>query len=255
MSKPSPLSRSNSSESLVESSSQKTPTKDEQSKSTAPPVMKNKKNAQREAYKASANVSSSSSSTYTKKNHDIVKSFKTEIDTARQTNEIKLQEKFSKRIGLGSVLNVNGLGEKEIQDLADWLSSTVSTKVNGLELRREGDPFGEIDYKVAKALAKLIQTNSTLTSLAFSGSWIDNTTAKCFAEAIQANPKTKITIIDLSCNLIDDQGAEALAEMLKTNTTITTLHLDWNEISAEGDKAIHQAIKGNPSSKITKLEL
>ena len=123
MSKPSPLSRSNSSESLVESSSQKTPTKDEQSKSTAPPVMKNKKNAQREAYKASANVSSSSSSTHTKKNHDIGKSFKTEIDTARQTNEIKLQEKFSKRIGPGSVLNVNGLGEKEIQDLADWLSS------------------------------------------------------------------------------------------------------------------------------------
>ena len=139
--------------------------------------------------------------------------------------------------------------------MADWLSSTVSTKVNGLELRREGDPFGEIDYKVAKALAKLIQTNSTLTSLAFSGSWIDNTTAKCFAEAIQTNPKTKITIIDLSCNLIDDQGAEALAEMLKTNTTITTLHLDWNEISAEGHKAIHQAIKGNHSSKITKLEL
>ena len=83
MSKPSTLSRSSSSESIVESSSHETPTVEEKSKSSPPPVMKNKtkKSAQREAFIASS--STSLSSTYSEKNHDIRKSFKTEIDTAR----------------------------------------------------------------------------------------------------------------------------------------------------------------------------
>ena len=88
MSKPSSLSRSNSSESLVESSSHETPAVDEQSKSPSPPVMqtKTKKSAQREAYKASANVSSS----WTIKDN-IGRRFQTEIDTAQELNAKKQQ--------------------------------------------------------------------------------------------------------------------------------------------------------------------
>ena len=174
MSKPSPLSRSNSSESLVESNSQETPTKDEQSKSTAPPVMKNKKNAQREAYKASANVSSSSSSTYTKKNHDIGKSFKTEIDTARELNAKKQQwDKFSKKIDLDGVLSLRGLMKEEIQDLVDWLKTNPKDKIIKLDL-----DYTSIGAEGAKALADILKTNKTITRLNLTDCHIDAEAAK-----------------------------------------------------------------------------
>ena len=112
-----------------------------------------------------------------------------------------------------------------------------------------------MDCKAAKALSSAIQTNTTITTLVITNSWIDDTTAKCFADAIQANRQTKITNLDLGYNKIGNEGANALAEMLKTNTTINTLCLCWNQIRNEGDKAIAQAIKANPQTKITTLDL
>lgn len=251
-----------SSESLVESSSDETPALDEQSKSLSPPVMKTKtkKSDQREAYKANAssssNSSSSSSATHTEKNNDIGKTFKKEIDTARKLNAKKEHwAEFSKQINPWDELKLEGLKSEKIQDLADWLATSASAKVTGLELWCEHNALSEMDYKAAKALSSAIQTNTTITNLVITNSWIDDTTTKFFAEAIQANPQTKITTLDLGYNKIGDEGANALAEMLKTNTTINTLCLSWNEIRNEGDKAIAQAIKANPQTKITTLDL
>jgi Leucine Rich repeat len=250
MSKPSPLSRSSSSESIVESSSHETPTVEEKSKSSPPPVMKTKtkKSAQREAFIASS--STSLSSTYSEKNHDIRKSFKTEIDTARELNAKKQQwAEFSKKISPGGFLTLYESDSEEIQDLANWLSTSASAKVTGLGLSCEDDPFREKDYKAAKALAKVIQTNTSITELAFIDGCIDNKTVKCFAEAIQANPKTKIKILNFSNNFITKEGAEALAKMLRTNTTITKLNLQYNDIGAEGEKALIQALNDNPNGE------
>ena len=251
-----------SSESLVESSSDETPALDKQSKSLSPPVMKTKtkKSDLCEAYKANAssssNSSSSSSATYTEKNNDIGKTFKKEIDTARKLNAKKEQwAAFSKQINPWGELKLEGLKSEEIQDLADWLRTSASAKVTGLELRCEYNALREMDCKAAKALSSAIQTNTTITTLVITNSWIDDTTAKCFADAIQANRQTKITNLDLGSNKIGNEGANALAEMLKTNTTINTLCLCWNQIRNEGDKAIAQAIKANPQTKITTLDL
>jgi hypothetical protein len=253
-----------SSESLVESSSDETPALDKQSKSLSPPVMKTKtkKSDLCEAYKANASSSSNSSSsssssaTYTEKNNDIGKTFKKEIDTARKLNAKKEQwAAFSKQINPWGELKLEGLKSEEIQDLADWLRTSASAKVTGLELRCEYNALREMDCKAAKALSSAIQTNTTITTLVITNSWIDDTTAKCFADAIQANRQTKITNLDLGSNKIGNEGANALAEMLKTNTTINTLCLCWNQIRNEGDKAIAQAIKANPQTKITTLDL
>jgi hypothetical protein len=219
---------------------------------------KTKKSDQREAYKANASSSSNSSSsaTHTEKNNDIGKTFKKEIDTARKLNAKKEHwAEFSKQINPWDELKLEGLKSEKIQDLADWLATSASAKVTGLELRCEHNALSEMDYKAAKALSSAIQTNTTITNLVITNSWIDDTTTKFFAEAIQANPQTKITTLDLGYNKIGDEGANALAEMLKTNTTINTLCLSWNEIRNEGDKAIAQAIKANPQTKITTLDL
>lgn len=250
MSKPSPLSRSSSRESIVESSSHETPVAEEQTKSPTSPVMttKTKKSDQREAYKASAIV--------TKKNHDIRKNFEAEIYTAQELNAKKEQwEGFAKKTSPNGFLTLHDLDSGEIQDLADWLSSTASGKVTGLGLSCEDDPFREMDYKAAKALAQVIQTNTSITKLVFIDSCIDNKTAKYFAEAIQANPQTKITLFDLSNNLIADEGAKVLAEMLKTNKTITTLNLSYNKIGAEGENALVQAMKDNPNGEMIKVKV
>ena len=51
--------------------------------------------------------------------------------------------------------------------------------------------------------------------------------------------------LDLSNNQISDEGATALAQAMKGNTTLQRLYLDNNQISDEGATALAQAIKGN----------
>ena len=118
MSKPSPLSRSNSSESLVESSSHETPAADEQPKSPSSPVMKTKMPS---SIQLELNTTSTST-TSTQSNLDISESSKTEIAMPEQTTEVKAYwEKFSKNINESGELRLEELNSQDIQDLAEWL--------------------------------------------------------------------------------------------------------------------------------------
>ncbi|MEY3791337.1 MAG: hypothetical protein RLZ09_2173, partial [Pseudomonadota bacterium] len=151
MSKPSPLLRRSSSESLVESSSHETPVAKEQTESPPSPVMKTKtkKDDQQEVYKANestntiaiaiananANESSTSSAIVTKKNNDGEKNFKTEIDTAQKLSAEKEKwEKFSKKINRFGVLKLENLNSEAIQNIAEWLNTSPSGKLMGLEI-------------------------------------------------------------------------------------------------------------------------
>lgn len=252
MSKPSPLLRSSSSESLVESSSHETPVAEKQTESPPSPVMKTKtkKDDQQEAYKANA----SSSSTYTEKNEDIGKSFKTKIDTASESNAKKEQwAKFIKNIRHNGILVLCNLKSEEIEDLAEWLRQSASAKITGIHLDCRPNALSENGYTAAKKLAQFIQTNTSITSLAFSNSSIDNLTYKYFAEAIKANPQTKITTLELRKRSIDDKGIKVFAEVLNTNTTITTLDLSDNRIRDDGAEALFEALKLNKT--ITTIDL
>ena len=53
------------------------------------------------------------------------------------------------------------------------------------------------------------------------------------------------TSLDLYDNNIGDEGATALAEALKENTTLTTLNLASNKIGDEGATALAEALKEN----------
>ena len=78
-------------------------------------------------------------------------------------------------------------------------------------------------------------------------------------EGVLRREKTKqlrdgsLTKIDLSSNNIDDEGAKAIGEALKVNTSLTSIILDNNEIGDEGAKAIGEALKVNTS--LTKMDL
>jgi len=86
MSKPSPLLRSSSSESLAESSSHETPVAEKQTES--PPILKSKPNRSEKQglYQSSVNTARNRS------NQNIRKEFKEKIDEAMQLNQAKAQQ-------------------------------------------------------------------------------------------------------------------------------------------------------------------
>ena len=281
MSKPSSLSRSSSSENLVDSSSLEKHSVDEQLKSPSPPVMKTKKSAQREAYKASTstNVNSSSSATYTGGNHNIDKSYKNEIDNAQELNAKKEQwEEFSKKIRPDGVLTLRLLMKEKIQDLVEWLKTNPKDKL--IELNLGYNSIGAEDSKAlaqafktnttisslvlesnkigaegAKALADMLKTNKTITKLDLSRCDIGAEDTKLIVEAIMDNPNSKITTLSLHGNAIGDEGAKDIVATIvgNPNSKITMLYLGGNRIGPDGVKALAQTIKANVT--ITKLDL
>jgi hypothetical protein len=67
--------------------------------------------------------------------------------------------------------------------------------------------------------------------------------AKAVAEALKVN--STLQTIDLDYNGIGDEGAKAAAEAIKVNSTLQTIYLDYNGIGDGGAKAVAEAIKVN----------
>ncbi|KAG0196550.1 hypothetical protein BGX28_009996, partial [Mortierella sp. GBA30] len=75
--------------------------------------------------------------------------------------------------------------------------------------------------------------------------------AVALSEALKIN--STVTTLNLSYNSIGDNGAVALSEALKTNSTLTTLDLRNNSIGSYGAVALSEALKTN--STLTVLDL
>ncbi|KAL0228888.1 hypothetical protein GEMRC1_013508 [Eukaryota sp. GEM-RC1] len=67
--------------------------------------------------------------------------------------------------------------------------------------------------------------------------------ARALAEALKVN--STITHIKLEDNSIGPEGARALAEILKVNSTITHINLEDNSIGPEGARALAEVLKVN----------
>ena len=106
-------------------------------------------------------------------------------------------------------------------------------------------------YKDAKAIAQVLETNTTLKSLDLGGNLIDSEGAKIIAQALKTN--TTLKSLDLGGNRIDSEGAKIIAQALKTNTSLESLNLTSSHIDSEGIKAVSQALKVNTT--LTKLTL
>jgi hypothetical protein len=286
MSKPISRQRSDSdslvssNESLSESSEDETSKEDEQSNSAPLPAMKTKPATNLKQELNSASIST----TNTQNIQPIHHGSKTEISTSQQSKEEKGKwTKFTNNISPYGHLGLTWLTRDEILEAVEWLNSSSSNRVTSLYLKGKHAAFSEVDYEAAKAIAKFIQTDTSLIKLFFSQSYLDSVSAKYFAEAIKSNTKTKIseleflfnnigdegtkacaetlkynksiTVLNLASNNISDEGTKALAVALKYNTTITKLVLARNKIGNEGAKAIAEAIIANPKCKITEIDL
>ncbi|NWH59875.1 NLRC3 protein, partial [Geococcyx californianus] len=126
---------------------------------------------------------------------------------------------------LGSVLSVKDCQIQKLSSLAE----------------------NQISNKGAKALARSLLVNRSLTALDLRSNSIGPTGAKALADALKKNQA--LLSLNLQHNLIKEDGATFLAEALLTNHRLMTLHLQKNAIGAHGARKIAEALKHNCSLK------
>jgi Ran GTPase-activating protein (RanGAP) involved in mRNA processing and transport len=99
----------------------------------------------------------------------------------------------------------------------------------------------EITAKGVAIIADALYGNTTLAELYLSNNRIGDTGIHILSQALSISNWT-LEWLDLHSNNITDEGAEYLAEMLKTNKTITLLGLAFNGISDRGVRLLANAI-------------
>ncbi|KAL0226026.1 hypothetical protein P9112_013350 [Eukaryota sp. TZLM1-RC] len=169
-----------------------------------------------------------------------------------------------------SNVNWNGLGDgvkKGVEGLVDgsitelYLPSNNITSEGASAIARALESNSTLtklnlrDNKItsegASALARALESNSTLTELSLEGNNITDEGASALARALERN--STLTTLDLWNNKITDEGASALARALESNSTLTTLYLCDNNITSEGASALARALESN--STLTTLYL
>ncbi|KAL0205983.1 hypothetical protein P9112_001290 [Eukaryota sp. TZLM1-RC] len=109
----------------------------------------------------------------------------------------------------------------------------------------------QITDEGAGALARALESNCTLTTLHLENNKIADEGASALARALESN--CTLTTLHLEDNKIADEGASALARALESNSTLTTLYLEYNDITDEGASALARALESN--SSLTTLDL
>ncbi|KAL0248107.1 hypothetical protein GEMRC1_003344 [Eukaryota sp. GEM-RC1] len=110
------------------------------------------------------------------------------------------------------------------------------------ELILSGCRFGK---EVIIGLRDLIIANSTLTAVDFSHCNVSHADISIMFGDLKLNPCLKLNMINLKNNMIRTEGAIALFEVLKTNSTISVICLQSNSIGNDGAIALAEALKIN----------
>ena len=82
---------------------------------------------------------------------------------------------------------------------------------------------------------------------------VTDTFVKCLSDAV-LDSGIAIGILDLGCNMITDQGAETIANLLRTGAVpVRELRLNANSIGAQGCKSICEALSSENGAKVEVL--
>lgn len=94
-------------------------------------------------------------------------------------------------------------------------------------------------------LTKALGINQSLTHLKLSGNKINSKMASMIISAMTLNTKTRLRVLDLHDNAINNEAAIVIMNMLAVNKTLEVLNLSWNGFNAEGVKIIASGIQSN----------
>ncbi|NXG03386.1 NLRC3 protein, partial [Sakesphorus luctuosus] len=130
-------------------------------------------------------------------------------------------------------------------NVMELLGSVLSVK--DCQIQKLSLAENQISNKGAKALARSLLVNRSLTALDLRSNSIGPAGAKALADALKKNQI--LLFLNLQHNTIKEDGATFLAEALLTNNRLVTLHLQKNAIGAQGARKIAEALKQNCSLK------
>uniref|UniRef100_A0A2K6GCP6 NLR family CARD domain containing 3 n=2 Tax=Propithecus coquereli TaxID=379532 RepID=A0A2K6GCP6_PROCO len=138
------------------------------------------------------------------------------------------------------------LDANQFQDpVMDLLGSVLSGK--DCRIQKISLAENQISNKGAKALARSLLVNRSLTSLDLRSNSIGPQGAKALADALKIN--RTLTSLSLQSNTIREDGAGSMAEALVSNLTLSVLHLQKNTIGPVGAQRMADALKQNRNLK------
>ncbi|CAK6444750.1 unnamed protein product [Pipistrellus nathusii] len=138
------------------------------------------------------------------------------------------------------------LDTNQFQDpVMELLASVLSGK--DCRIQRISLAENQISNKGAKALARSLLVNRSLTSLDLRCNSIGPQGAKALADALKIN--RTLASLSLQSNRIKDDGAKFVAEALAANRTLSVIHLQKNTIGPTGARHLADALKQNRSLK------
>ena len=126
--------------------------------------------------------------------------------------------------------------EKENKNVDEKLATALGTS---LQTETVAISRVKVDENSAVFLSNFLKTNTTVRMFTLIGSLQDG--AAALGECLKYN--TSLTTLDLSCTGIDYDGAAALGECLKYNTSLATLYLSVNGIDDDGAAALSECLK------------
>ncbi|XP_077931033.1 NLR family CARD domain-containing protein 3 isoform X4 [Halichoerus grypus] len=138
------------------------------------------------------------------------------------------------------------LDNNQFQDpVMELLGSVLSGK--DCRIQRISLAENQISNKGAKALARSLLVNRSLTALDLRSNSIGPQGAKALADALKIN--RTLAFLSLQSNSIRDNGARSVAEALAANRTLSVLHLQKNTIGPVGAQQMADTLKQNRSLK------
>ncbi|NXN95007.1 NLRC3 protein, partial [Rhinopomastus cyanomelas] len=138
------------------------------------------------------------------------------------------------------------MDNNQFQDnVMELLGSVLSGK--DCQIQKLSLAENQISNKGARALARSLMVNRSLTVLDLRSNFIGPTGAKALADALKKNQV--LLSLNLQHNAIKEDGATFLAEALLTNHRLVTLHLQKNAVGPHGARELAEALKQNHSLK------
>ena len=110
-----------------------------------------------------------------------------------------------------------------------------------------------ISCKMANAISSLLLNNLNLRTLVLNNTMLQTTEFVKIAEGLKNTSLLKV--FDISCNNIDDQAADCIANILSHNTNLQDLCLDGNKLGIEGTLPVVIAEKLKSMETLTHLSL
>jgi len=135
----------------------------------------------------------------------------------------------------------------EYSDIVHILTAQDFSNINTLIF--DGNDLSTIDN--VNLIVSIIKLFKNVLNLKFNKNNINDKGAEALAELLKVN--STIEILNLNENNIGNKGINALAEALKKNTTVKQLYLNKNNIDDKGAEALAELLKVNSTIEILNL--